>query len=520
MKSLVLAATLVGLSLFVYAGVWSFEFVGVDDPVYVTDNAHLVDGLTASSMAWAFSTTDAANWHPLTWLSLLIDVQLFGLNAGVMHTVNLLLHIANVLLLFWVLTRATGALGRSAFVAALFAVHPLHVESVAWVSERKDVLSTLFWLLTMAAYAAFVRKPAPRRYLLVVAMFTAGLLAKPMLVTIPFVLLLWDLWPLERRPWPPVIDKLPLLLLAIASSAITVIAQRTGGALRTLDALPVGLRIENALISYVRYLGKLIWPSDLAVYYPIPLSWPAWLVACSAAVLIALSGIALISAKRRPYVTVGWFWFVGTLVPVIGLVQVGHQAIADRYTYVPAIGLFIIVAWGVTELASRWPRIARLLPIAACLVVAPYAITARAQTQHWQSDVALWTQALEVRLGLDRHRAQLAAADLSADKTMLAFVTMIEPRHPDASMRLDAAQARDFLGRVFFRHQQLKEAEESFRDAVRMDPGLAEGHFDLGVLLMNTGRSREAIASLTEAVRLEPGNAAMQKTLEDLSKGR
>jgi hypothetical protein len=504
---------LAGLSLIVYAGVWSFEYVGVDDPIYVVDNSHLSEGLTPAAVAWAFSTSDAANWHPLTWLSLLLDVEMFGLDAGKQHAVNLLLHIANVLLLFWVLVRATGAMGRSAFVAALFAVHPLHVESVAWVSERKDVLSTLFWLLTMAAYAAWVQRPVLRRYLLVVAMLTAGLLAKPMLVTLPFVLLLWDLWPLHRFARAVLLEKAPLLALACISCIVTLLVQRSGGAVRSLEALPLGLRIENALVSYLRYLGKLVWPGDMTMYYPTPASWPVWLVAASAVVIVVVSGLVVRAASRRPHLSVGWFWYLGTLVPVIGLVQVGHQAIADRYTYVPSIGVFILAAWGITDLASRSKVASRLLPIAACIVLVPYAVSARAQVQHWRSDLALWTHALQVRLDLDEGRARLAAEDLKADNTLSAFVALLEPRQPDGSNGFSPAQSRHFLGRVFARHQQIDEAALCFREAVQLDPALAQAQYDLGVLLMRSGKSSEALPHLTEAARLEPRSAEVHAAL-------
>ena len=336
-----------------------YDFVDFDDPLYVSQNPHLAGGLTAANVCWAFTTGYATNWHPLTWMSHMLDVQLFGLNAGPEHVVNVCAahrqHAAVVL--------AASPDDRrdlaSAFVAALFALHPLHVESVAWISERKDVLSTLFWMLTMWAYVSYTRQPRWTRYLAVLALFALGLMAKPMLVTLPFVLLLLDVWPLERLSlgWGRLIrEKLPFIALAAVSMVITFLVQLTGGSVAELGAIPLTPRIANALVSYVVYVAKMIWPTRLAIFYPLPPAIPAWQPIAALLLLAGVSVAAIRLARRYPYLLVGWFWYVGTLVPVIGLIQVGRQALADRYTYVPFIGLFIIVAWGVPDLLARWPQ--------------------------------------------------------------------------------------------------------------------------------------------------------------------
>ena len=506
---LVIAAlALIVLTTVVYTDVWSFDYVGVDDPAYASRNANVSGGLTASGVQWALTTGEAANWHPMTWLSLMLDVSLFGDGARPHHTVNLLLHIANALLLFCLLAKSTGAFAPSAFVAALFAVHPMHVESVAWVSERKDVLSTLFWLLTMAAYTSWTRRPRTSRYLVMLTLFGLGLMAKPMLVTLPIVLLLWDAWPLQRLDgartlWPRVREKLPMLALVVASSAATVLAQHRGGAVTSLDVVPLALRAQNAIVSYGRYIAKLFWPTGLTMYYPMPESWPLGLVLAVAAGLVAVTALALWLFRARPFLASGWLWYVVSLIPVIGLIQVGRQSMADRYTYVPAIGLFIMVAWGVAALArGRLTRTA--LTLVALAVVATSAVAARTQVSYWRDDLSLWTHALQVRLNLDDSRARLAAQDLLADNTMQAFVTFLERRLPDGSKGFDAADARHFLGLVFARHGQTPEAIVSLSEAVSLNPSSAGFHRDLGHTLADTGRHDDAIAEYQAALKAQP----------------
>ena len=367
-------------------------FINLDDPYYVTANPQVLPGITRAGLAWAMTANVASNWHPLTLLSHMLDCQLYGLHPTGHHATSLLLHLANVLLLFAVLRGMTGAAGRSAAVAALFAVHPLHVESVAWVAERKDVLSALFWILAMGAWARYARAPSLGRYLLVFLLMALGLTAKPMVVTLPFALLLLDVWPLDRLGlgWKRLaVEKLPLLALSAASSLITLRYQETS--LVPLGVVPWRLRAANALVSYAAYLGKLFLPRHLAVFYPIQPAIPAWEVAGAAVLLIAITVLAIWRARREPWLLVGWLWFLGTLVPVIGLVQVGRQAMADRYTYIPSIGLFLAVVWSLAEL-GRAHRAA--LATAAGIVILALAATTRVQIGYWSDGATLFRHAL------------------------------------------------------------------------------------------------------------------------------
>ena len=396
----------------------------------------------------------------------MLDVQVFGLDAGAHHVTNVVLHAASALLLFVLLHRMTGAPGRSWFVAALFAVHPLHVESVAWIAERKDVLSTLFWMLTIWAYVRYVSQPHAGRYLTVVVLFALGLMAKPMLVTLPFTLLLLDVWPLGRLPLR-VREKLPLFALTIASSVVTFVVQQQAGAVKELVALPIGRRIANALVAYVTYIGKALWPADWRPSIPIPSRSPAGASpspsSCSR--LSRLSQSARVSGTRT--CLVGWLWYLVTLVPVIGLIQVGSQPIADRYTYVPLIGLFIIVAWGVPDLLARWPWRFSVMRAAAVLAIAACTVTARAQVRHWRNSVALWEHALAVTTANYR--------------------------------------AEGNLGHALASEGRLDEAISHYGEAVRIHPGYAEAHNNLGLALARQGNIDEAMPHYTEAMRVHAG---------------
>ena len=458
-----LALALVAAIAIVFAPVVRHGFVNFDDPQYVSENPFVTGGLTLRGISWAFTTGYAGNWHPLTWMSHMLDVQTFGLDAGAHHVTNVVLHAASALLLFVLLHRMTGAPGRSWFVAALFAVHPLHVESVAWVAERKDVLSTLFWMLTIWAYVRYVSQPRAGRYLTVVVLFALGLMAKPMLVTLPFTLLLLDVWPLRRLPLR-VREKLPLFALAIASSVITFAVQQQAGAVKELVTLPIGRRIANALVAYVTYIGKALWPSGLAAIYPYPESIAGWRVAVALVLLAALAALAIRARQRYPYVLVGWLWYLVTLVPVIGLIQVGSQPIADRYTYVPLIGLFIIVAWGVPDLLARWPWRIGVIRAAAVLAIAACAVTARAQVRQWRNSVALWEHAIAVTTANYR--------------------------------------AEGNLGHALASEGRLDEAVYHYAEAVRIHPGYAEAHNNLGLALATQGKIDEAMPHFTEAIRL------------------
>ncbi len=387
------ALLLVFLALAAFAKTTGHLFLLADDPEYTFRNEHVKAGLTGSGVAWAFRSVYALNWHPVTWLSHMLDVQLFGMNPAAHHLVNLLLHIANTVLLFDLLRRATGAREASAFVAAVFAVHPLHVESVAWVAERKDLLCGLFWLLAMRAYVRYVRLPGAGRYAAVLAFFALGLLSKAMIVTLPFLLLLLDYWPLGRfapgRPrLAPIVEKIPFLILAAGTGIVTYLAQDAGGA---VNALPFGVRAANGLTAYAAYLGKFIWPHPLAIYYPHPSeigkAVPAWKAAGAFLLLAGATGTALAARKRRPWLLFGWLWFLVGLSPVIGIVQAGGQSMADRYMYMPIIGLLVLVAWESADRFGTRPFGGGALRTAALFSIAALAFLTWRQTDHWHDTV-------------------------------------------------------------------------------------------------------------------------------------
>jgi len=522
----------------VYWQVAGFDFTNFDDNVYVTENPSLQAGLTPSSIPWAFTATYRSTWQPLVWLSYMVDYELAGLQPWLYHLTNLLLHTANVLLLFLVLSRMTGLPWRSAFVAALFGLHPLHVESVAWVAGRKDVLSTLFWMLTMWAYVRYAESPHLKKYFLVLLAFALGLMAKPMLVTLPLVLLLLDWWPLGRfaqakrenpsgaaAAWQMVREKLPLFALAAGSGVITFFVQRKGGAVGSLELYPIGVRAANALVAYASYIAKTLWPQGLAAFYPHPGSTlPAWQVALSAFLLLSASVLALRVGRRRPYVLVGWLWYLITLVPVIGLVQIGGHAMADRFTYVPLIGLFIIAAWGIPDLlAWRGDRTAgaedarRTSVLAALGIIATLALAACAHVQvgYWRDSVTLFDHAVKVtRRNAVAHNnlgvALVERGELGKAVAHYREALRIKPRYVEAHCNLAIAAIKQ--GR-------LDEAIAHCWEALRIRPGDADAHNDLGVALAKQGKLHEALAHFSEALRLDPdkksarANLARAKTL-------
>jgi protein O-mannosyl-transferase len=398
----------------IYAQVVGHQFITLDDPTYIQENPMVNRGVTRTGLAWAFTTFHAANWHPLTWISHMIDCQLFGMNAGRQLLVNALIHVANTLLVFWFLLRTTHARWPSALVAALFALHPLHVESVAWASERKDTLCTFFGLLSLMAYVRYTEAPSRKRYTWIALTLGLGLLAKPMLVTWPFVMLLLDYWPLRRFQRPGVQrrlgsashseaatatalvrEKLPLFAIAAASCVITMFAQSHGGAVHTLAAVPVAVRLSNALVSYAKYLLLTFWPNDLAVYYPFA-GIPAWQIIGAAFLLIGITAFCLFQRRTRPYLIVGWLWFLGTLVPVIGIVQVGGQIMADRYFYIPSIGLFIALVFGLADIAKSWRVAPALCAGVAGVILVILAMLTNAQIQRWRDSFALFEHTLGV----------------------------------------------------------------------------------------------------------------------------
>ncbi|HEY5234120.1 MAG TPA: tetratricopeptide repeat protein [Verrucomicrobiae bacterium] len=539
-------------TLVVFLPAGRFGFVNYDDPDYVTENNFVKNGLNWTDIRWAFSTFHASNWHPLTWLSLMTDGTLFGLNAGVMHLVNVLFHAVNAALLFILLSRLTQKTWPSAFVAALFAWHPLHVESVAWISEHKDVLSTFFALLSLLGYAEFVMENRRRGWWLALFFFALALLAKPMVVTLPFVLLLLDFWPLNRvassklkvespafrslQPsafGPLLFEKTPFFLLSVAASIVTCLAQR--GAMASLEKVALPLRLENLPVAYAGYLLKIFWPVNLAFFYP--LTAPAFSTIAAAMVfLLAISIFCWRTRRLFPYVTVGWLWFLGTLVPVIGIVQVGEQAMADRYSYFPAIGIFIIVAFGVRDMAARFPSAKPALAAAAILILAGCVLATGNQLSYWKTDETLFAHAVDVTknneiahinlgvvyekqgrgaeamneyqqaLEINPHRANnynnigdlLDKAGEPA-KALAEYQTALQ-------LNPDAVEVHLNLGGVLVELKQFDEAAKHLRLAAKLKPDDARPHFEMAKALLKQGRDAGAVDEFQQALRLDPDN--------------
>ena len=568
------ALLLAAATALVYYPVVRWQFVNLDDPLYVSSNTHVQKGLTLEGLSWALSTGHGGNWHPLTWLSHMLDAQFFGPGPAGPHVVNLLFHLANTLLLLGLLRRLTGALWRSAFVAALFALHPLHVESVAWISERKDVLSAFFFLLTLWAYACYAQKSearnpklegnpkpeiregsqkptprttfhvsrftshAPRFYALSLLFFALGLMSKPMLVTVPFVLLLLDYWPLGRMQsgecgmpndasrftfhisprtlLPLLCEKIPFFLLSAASCVVTFFVQKKGGAVQSLAQMALRPRLENTPVAYARYLGKTLWPAGLATPYPRAEHWPLIQVVLAVALLVGLSLGAVWVSRRWRFVGTSWFWFVGMLVPVIGLVQVGEQSMADRYTYLPLIGLFIIAVWGVAEVCDRWRLPKMAFAGAAGLVVLACAVQTRHQAGTWRDSEALYLHNLAVT-----RNNWLACYNLGwyldeekrFDEALVYYRKAIEmePRNPEPLNN---------IGVALVAKKQYAEAIPYFERALKAEPGFVEAHNNIGKALEELGKLDEAIPEYRLVLAKKPehisalnnlGNALVRK---------
>ena len=512
---------LIGLILFLvtillYLPVVQFGFVGYDDGDYFSSNWRVLKGLSLNGAGWAFGTGFAANWHPLTWLSLMLDAGIFGNRAIGPHFTNLILHAANAVLLFHLLRRITGFTWRSLVVGALFAVHPLHVESVAWISERKDVLSTFFGLLALYAYAIYAAParnpsfprssssdsltsfgPAPAsrgrwRYWLALVFFVLGLMSKPMLVTLPFVMLLLDFWPLQRLTLEPAGqffqqlrrlagEKWPFLVMGALSCGVTLWVQFKGGAARPLGLLPFDARLENAVVSYLRYLGKAVWPTNLAVLYPLPDHWPAALVVLAVLVLGAVSLATIWWSRRCPFLTTGWLWFLGTLIPVIGLVQVGIQSMADRYMYIPIIGLFILGVWSISEAVAAWKLPQPALTLTATFILATFALRTRDQLSYWRDGEVLFRHAIAVT------------------------------EHND----LAASHLENNLGNSLYHQGQLEAAVEHYRKSLQYFPNYPLAHNNLGIALLAQGQIQAAMSEYSEALRLQPKYANAHVNLAD-----
>jgi protein O-mannosyl-transferase len=581
--------------LLVFGQTLRHEFINYDDGPYVYDNTHIVKGLTLTGIVWAFTHSQAGFWHPLTWISHMLDCQLYGLSAGGHHLTNVLLHAATAILLFLVLRRMmrlrsdasspqagfrsnqnigtaatpAGTLWPSAFVAAVFAIHPLRVESVAWVAERKDVLSGLFFMLTLLMYARYVEKSkvqSPKSkvfYGLMLLFFALGLMSKPMLVTVPFVLLLLDYWPLGRvtgGEWRVtgdknsdsqlpgatkrseggstfnhlLLEKLPLFLLAIAAGFIAFLTQKSYGAVAALEGFPLGSRLANSLMSYVAYILKMFWPDNLAIFYPYPVTVPTWEIAVAGTLLLFITMQAVMFARRRPYLLVGWLWYLGMLVPVIGLVQSGEQARADRFTYLPQIGLYLVVAWAVKDLFPSWRLRRQAFGIAAGIVIVALMVGAAKQTSYWRNSESLWTHSLACtsrnyvghnNLGIVfAGRGQSAQAMDHYQKALeilpnfaeahynLGIVLADQGRYIEAlehyrralEIRPNYAEAHYNLGNLLAGQGQIAEAIEHFQRALEIKPDFAEAHYNLGAALARQGRNLEAINHYQQVIEIKP----------------
>jgi len=487
-----------------YGQVLRFGFVNYDDPVYIAGNPYVRDGIAWSGVVWAFTHSFAGNWYPLTWISHMLDCQLFGLDAGAHHFTNLAIHAAAASLLFAVLRRITQARWPSAMVAALFALHPLHVESVAWIAERKDVLSALFWMLTLGAYARYVARPGPARYACTLLAFGLGLMAKPMLVTLPLVLLLLDYWPFARGF--RIREKLPFLALSAAASVVTYMAHAQAKAVVSLETIPLGMRVENALISCAAYIGQMFWPSGLAVFYPYPSGRHVWQAALAGAGIAAVTAVAIRMARKRPYLIVGWLWFLVTLAPVIGLIQAGQQSRADRYMYIPMIGLSIALVWGAAELLQARPQAQMALAGAVCLACAALTWT---QVGYWEDGVKLFQRAVDVTG--DNYVARFNLAhELREQGDDAGAVRQLEEA---VRIRPDSGLAHDELGQVLGKQGRFDEALAQLRAAEVSLPDDAALHYRIGILLGTAGHAEQAADELSQAIRLDPRNADAHRNL-------
>lgn len=537
--ALLIAVLLVILTVAAYWPVLRCGFIeSFDDNVYVTANPHISGGVTADSAKWAFTTFHTGNWHPLTWISLALDRQAYGVAPKGYHLTNILLHVLNTLLVFFVLRRMTGATWKGGLVAALFAVHPLHVESVAWIAERKDVLSTFLWLTTMYFYAVYAQRPRFSANLAVLGAFALGLMAKPMLVTLPVVLLLMDYWPLDRWSlrWRLLWEKLPLIVMSAASCVTTVIAQRAGENVVNLHEVPLWPRIANALTSYVAYVWKMLWPSRLSVFYERPPDGlPLWQPIVAGILIAAITGAVIARGRSRKYLPVGWLWYLITLVPVIGLAQVGSQAMADRYTYVPLLGLFVMIVWGVPVLIDRYaPTASRSLAVAAVAVVVVLAVSTSRQAGVWQNSFTLFSHAIEATRGnafasgqigqmLDNEGKSEEAAGYFEDavrldpkddwsRAMLAVALAKSGRiaeafgHARTAIKLAPRSNLAHYGLAFchFSSQQLNEARRECEAALRLDPNDPQAGNLRGIILASQGKLDEAVAAWNAVAEAHP----------------
>jgi len=518
----------------VYLPVRHYGFFAIDDNTYVYENNNVNTGLSWDNICWAFTAGRASNWHPLTWLSQMLDVQVFGLHPGAFHVVNLFFHLANTLLLFLILQRMTAAFWPSLFVAGLFALHPLHVESVVWIAERKDVLSTFFMMLTLWCYLAYVRRPGWGRYLLIILFFALGLMAKPMLVTLPFLLLLCDYWPLSRfsqvRPAATalnnpktqagrklslgrlLVEKIPLFALAAASGIVTFLVQRAGGAIQSSQAIGFSIRLASAAESYWRYIGHMLWPTRLSVFYPHLGAGPAWRVALAVAGLLAVTAVCIWQARRRAYLLIGWLWYLGTLLPVIGLIQVGGQLIANRYTYIPLIGPFMAITWLSYDLLGRGKAGRVVLGTAAAVILVGLVHCTRFEVGLWASETALFRRALQVTYWnhLAHHMLGLALVkEGKVEEGIEQYRKALQIRPDEFLTHLAMAMALSRVG-------QTDEAIKHYQNALEIKPDSWAVYNNLGDIFNKQGQSEQALHYFEEAVRLNPASTVVHTNLAHL----
>ncbi|MFZ4438794.1 MAG: tetratricopeptide repeat protein [Syntrophales bacterium] len=496
-----------------------FKFVIYDDSVYILGNKNIQAGFDRSSVFWAFTSLFSSNWQPLTWLSLMLDYKMYGTSAGGYHVTNVLIHLVNTLLLFIIFGRMTGRLWESGFVAALFAVHPLHVESVAWVTERKDVLSAMFWLLTMAAYAYYVDNPSLKRYGWVLIAFCLGLMSKPMLVTLPLILLLLDYWPLRRFQGCAfvvnqflILEKIPLVALSAVVGALTIYGQGSSGALKSLGEIGLSDRMVNAVVSYGAYVAKMLWPVNLACFYPYQTSIALSILLSSVVLLVALCVLSFRYIQTAPYLAMGWFWYLITLLPVCGIIQVGEQAMADRYTYIPMIGLFIIIAWGIPELLKGNPYYRYFIPVVAGTTILLLVILTFKQTGVWKDSRSLFEHAIAVT-----ERNYMAHNNLGA-------YLMGHNRFSEAATHFESVvQIKPYnekylnnLGIALFRQNRYDEAMTYYLRAIAINPRLADTYYNAGDVCLFNGRDNEALEYYKKALHLLPGNAVAENNVTEI----
>jgi Flp pilus assembly protein TadD len=510
-----ISCVLVLITLAIYLPAGNHQFINLDDNLYVTANPHIVSGLTWQNITWAFTSVEAGNWHPITWLSHMSDVELYGMTPRGHHLTSVVIHTFSTVLLFLLLLRWTDSAWPSAFAAALFALHPMHVESVAWVSQRKDVLSAFFWFLTLLLYGEYVTKRNLSLYFLSLVVFMMGLMSKPMIVTLPIIMLLVDFWPLGRyqnlkeagfdkqlaRLIALIKEKIPFVFCSLILGLITIYAQGSAGAIAGFSTISLSLRCKNAVVSYVKYISKTAWPFDLAVYYPFPPFIPLWQVICSSLTIILLTVSVIRFGRRYPFLLVGWLWFLITLVPVIGIIQVGNQSMADRYSYIPATGLFIIIAWGGANLVKSLRRYqhAMLMLLAGTLVILSAVVT-KQQLGYWQNDISLFQRTLQLTANnymINNNLALALQSNADLDAAILHFQEALR-------IAPDYVAAHNNLGIAFQTKGQLDAAIQEYRRALQIDPNDSHARSNLGAAYQTAGNLDAAIREYQEALRLAP----------------